>query len=283
VTFGTDVFVTAQPGGWAFNIPGISRCNGLPVTACDVSSSPYRGNVYVLWSDQRNGEDNTDIFLVKSTDHGSTWSSTKKVNTDNGTAQQFFPWLTIDQSNGYLYAVFYDRRNYGVSDSTTDVFVARSTDAGETWSNFQASQVPFLPRSSIFFGDYTNIAASNGKVFPVWMRLDTLKLSIWTALINDVVGVENEPQRNLTFDLGNNYPNPFNPSTTIPFTLGQRAHVRLKVFDMLGRHCGTVVDRELPAGIHFARFYVDDLPSGTYVYELDTDAFRQSKKFVIAR
>ena len=44
--------------------------------------------------------------------------------------------------------------------------------------------------------------------------------------------------------------NPFNPSTTILFTLARRAHVRLKVFDLLGRQCGTLVDRELPAGIH---------------------------------
>jgi len=129
-----------------------------------------------------------------------------------------------------------------------------------------------------------NIAAGNGKVYPIWMRLDTTKLSVWTALMTDVVGVEDEPPaRDLSFELGNNYPNPFNPSTTIPFTLGHRAHVRLKVFDLLGRQCGTLVDRELPAGIHFARFYVDDLPSGTYVYELDTGSFRQSKKFVIAR
>ena len=284
VTFGTDMFVTSQPGGWAFNIPGISRCNGFPITACDVSNSPYRGTVYVLWSDQRNGLNNADVFLVKSTDHGSTWSSTKKVNNDAGVAQQFFPWLAIDQSNGYLYAAFYDRRNYAAGDSTTDVFVARSTDGGETWSNFQVSQVPFLPRASVFFGDYMSIAASNGKVFPIWMRLDTLKLSVWTALINDVVGVEEEPAtRNLSFELGNNYPNPFNPSTAIPFTLAQRAHVQLKVFDLLGRHCGTLVDRELPAGKHFARFYVDDFPSGTYMYELDTGVFRESKRFIIAR
>ena len=284
VSFGNDIFVSAQPGGWAFDIPGISRCNGLPITACDVSISPYRGTVYVLWSDQRSGLNNTDVFLSKSTNQGSSWSTAKKVNGDGGTAQQFFPWLAVDQSNGYLYAAFYDRRNYTAGDSTTDVFVARSTDAGDTWSNFQVSQVPFLPRSSVFFGDYMNIAASNGKVFPIWMRLDTLKLSVWTALIDDVVGVEDQPAaHNLSFELGNNYPNPFNPSTTVPFTLAQRAHVRLKVFDMLGRHCATLVDRELPAGKHFARFYVDDLPSGSYVYELDTGAFRESKKLVIAR
>ena len=210
---------------------------------------------------------NTDIFLVKSTDQGSTWSTTKMVNTDGGSSQQFFPWLAVDQSNGYLYAAFYDRRNYAAGDSTTDVYIARSTDAGETWSNFQVSQIPFLPRPSVFFGDYMNVAVSNGKVFPIWMRLDGASLSVWTALIDDVVGVEDQPTaHSLSFELGNNYPNPFNPSTTIPFTLAERAHARLKVFDVLGRHCATLVDRELPAGVHYARFYVDDLPSGTYLY-----------------
>jgi len=284
VTFGTDIFVSDQPGGWAFDIPGISRCNGLPITACDVSPSRYRGTVYVLWSDQRNGLDNTDVFLVKSNDSGSTWSTPTAVNSDGGTAQQFFPWLAIDQSNGFLYTVFYDRRNYSVGDSMTDVFVARSTDGGDTWTNFQVSDVPFLPRSSIFFGDYINIAANNGKVFPIWMRLDTLKLSVWTALINDLVAVEGVPtEQNLNFELGNNYPNPFNPSTSIPFTLAERAHVRLKVFDLLGRLCAVLVDRELPAGRHLARFYVDDHPSGTYVYELDNGSSRRSRKFVITR
>jgi hypothetical protein len=40
VTFGKEVFVTSQPGGRDFNVPGIYRCNGLPITACDVSNSP---------------------------------------------------------------------------------------------------------------------------------------------------------------------------------------------------------------------------------------------------
>ncbi len=61
--------------GWevCFRLPGIYRCNGTPVTACDISTSPYRGRLYDLWSDQRAGPDNTDIFLIHSTDGGMTW------------------------------------------------------------------------------------------------------------------------------------------------------------------------------------------------------------------
>ncbi|NOX84644.1 MAG: exo-alpha-sialidase, partial [Chlorobi bacterium] len=65
-----DIFVSNQPGGWDYNIPGINRCNGLPITCCDISDSPYNGTIYVNWSDQRNGTDNTDIWISKSTDGG---------------------------------------------------------------------------------------------------------------------------------------------------------------------------------------------------------------------
>ncbi|KAA3662363.1 MAG: exo-alpha-sialidase, partial [Calditrichaeota bacterium] len=58
-----DIFVTEMPGGWAYSIPEIQRANGLPVTACDVSGGEHSGTIYINWSDQRNGEDDTDIWL----------------------------------------------------------------------------------------------------------------------------------------------------------------------------------------------------------------------------
>jgi hypothetical protein len=182
-TWGTDIFVSTIPGGWDYSVPGIYRANGLPITACDTSQSPYRGNIYINWSDQRNGTSNTDIFLAKSTDGGNTWSPVKKVNNDNTTRHQFFTWMTIDQTTGALYFVFYDRRY--TTGNLTDVFVARSTDGGETFTNFKVSSSSFDPSSFVFFGDYTNISAYNKMIYPIWMRLDNSTLSVWTAIIND--------------------------------------------------------------------------------------------------
>ncbi len=183
VSWGTDIFVSNIPGGWDFDVPGIYRCNGLPVTACDTSQSPYRGNIYINWSDQRNGTNNTDIFFVKSTDGGNTWSTPLKVNDDITQRHQFFTWMTIDQTTGAIYIVFYDRRS--TSGNATDVYVARSTNGGESFTNFKVSQSSFTPSSSVFFGDYTNIAAFNKMVYPIWMRMDGTSLSVWTAIIND--------------------------------------------------------------------------------------------------
>ena len=63
-----DIIVTNVPGGWDIDIPGINRCNGLPVICCDTSQGTYRGTIYINWSDQRNGTDDTDVWLVKSSD-----------------------------------------------------------------------------------------------------------------------------------------------------------------------------------------------------------------------
>lgn len=187
VSFGSDIFVTAQPGGWSFDVPGIYRANGMPVTACDLSMSPYRGSIYVNWSDQRYGAAHTDIFFVRSTDGGESWSAPRQVNGDTSGREHFFSWMAVDQSNGYIYIDYYDRRN--TTDSATDVYISRSTDGGSTFSDFQVSASSFTPMRSVFFGDYTNIAASYGHVYPVWMRLDGTSLSVWTAIVNDQAGL----------------------------------------------------------------------------------------------
>nr|NQU90756.1 exo-alpha-sialidase [Bacteroidota bacterium] len=48
-----DIFVSDFPGGWDYAIPGIYRCNGLPITCCDLSNSPNNGTIYINWTDQR--------------------------------------------------------------------------------------------------------------------------------------------------------------------------------------------------------------------------------------
>ena len=161
-TFGKDIFVTTQPGGWAFDVSGINRCNGLPMTACDISNSPYRGYVYIIWSDQRNGTGNTDVFFIRSSDGGKTWNDLRKVNNDINNRQHFYPSIAVDQSNGYIYIVFYDRRN--TTGDATDVYLARSIDGGESFSNYRISDSSFIPEPKTFFGDYISIAAGNGSI-----------------------------------------------------------------------------------------------------------------------
>ncbi|MFM9986898.1 MAG: glycosyl hydrolase [Flavobacteriales bacterium] len=177
-----DIVAADIPKGWSQDIPGIMRCNGMPILVCDNSTGPNRGALYICWADIRNGESDTDIWLVSSKDKGTTWTPPIKVNDDNPGRHQFFPWLAIDQANGQLHIVFYDRRNY--TDDQTDVFLASSSDGGKTWINERISEKPFTPISHVFFGDYNNITAHNGIVRPIWTVYDDKKLSVWTAIIN---------------------------------------------------------------------------------------------------
>lgn len=178
-----DVEVCNQPKGWAFDVDGISRANGMPVTGVDTSNGKYKGTIYINFSDQRNGDDNTDIFLVKSKDDGKTWSHPVKVNTDNTKTHQFFTWMSVDAKTGYIYIVFYDRSKY--TNNQTDVMLAVSKDGGKTFVNKTISTRPFTPIKSVFFGDYNNISAYNGIIRPIWTRYENGKLSIWTCLIED--------------------------------------------------------------------------------------------------
>ena len=79
----------------------------------------------------------------------------------------------------------------------------------------------------------------------------------------------NEEVRSLK--LFQNFPNPFNPSTTIRFDIKTSGNVSLKVFDILGREVAVLVDENLRAGSYEQVFDAKDLPSGVYVYSMNVD------------
>jgi hypothetical protein len=179
-----DIFVCEQIGGWDYDVEGIYRCNGMAITGCDISNSPYRGNIYVNYSDQRNGAGDIDIFLAKSTDGGNTWDKPKRVNDDKfgNNKQQFMSWMYVDPLSGAVNIIFYDRRNY--DDTQTDVFLARSIDGGNTFTNIKISESPFIPSKRVFFGDYIGVCSYNDNVACVWQRMDQGKTSIWFSGID---------------------------------------------------------------------------------------------------
>jgi hypothetical protein len=270
-----ELLVSSIPGGWDFSITGIYRANGFPITACDLSNGVNRGTIYINWSDQRNGTNNTDIWLVKSTDGGQTWSSPTKVNDDNSNNQQFFTWMTIDQTTGYLYFVFYDRRNY--SNESTDVYMALSTDGGNTFINRKISQSPFLPHAGVFFGDYTNVTAHNGVIRPIWTRLHNGALSVWTSITrlsdflpNTAVETTTNPY-NLTFE---NYPNPTSDYEYVSFKLRKKGIINLSICDVNGKLITEIIkDESRDYGTYIEKIYLTklNLPDGTYFLRLEID------------
>lgn len=278
-----DIFIDPMPTGWDYSIPGIYRANGLPVTVCDLSGGPNHGTIYVNWSDQRNGADDTDVWLSKSTDGGNTWSPAVRVNDDPPGKHQFFTWMTVDQATGYLYFVFYDRREH--ADTATDVYLAVSTDGGQTFLNEKISESPFVPNPGIFFGDYNNIVAHNGIIRPIWTRLHDGQLSCWTHLITqqDLISGTKDPAVIGRFEV-KEYPNPASEVVYFSFKLRKPAVIDLQLFDSAGRVVATVVKQEQrDYGKHVIPVELKrlGLPSGAYYGKLMIDGKEEVVKVVV--
>jgi len=281
-----EILVNTMPGGWDYSIPGIGRCNGLPVTVCDLSNGPNRGTIYINWSDQRNGSSNTDIWLSKSTDGGNTWSTALKVNDDATNRHQFFTWLAIDQVTGYLYTVFYDRRNY--TDNSTDVYVAASINGGNSFVNRKISQTPFIPTTGVFFGDYTNITAHNGVIRPIWTRLNNSQLSVWTDMttLNDILLDVDEPFSSNAIPDFENYPNPSANFTYVSFKLLQESKVNLSIYDLAGKEIKRIIASETRNyGKYVERINLDELKihSGIYLLKLEINSLAKTSRLIVVK
>jgi hypothetical protein len=275
------VYVADQPGGWDYIITGLQRSNGLPITCCDISNSNYRGNVYINWTDSA-GPGDHDVKFVKSTNGGLNWSSPLRVNNDAAGKEQFMSWMTVDQKNGHIYIVFYDRRNY--TTTATDVYIARSTDGGNTFNNFIVSSSSFTS-SGAFIGDYNNITAYDGRVRPIWTRLAG-SYSVLTAIVDFTVGVNSNSEIiPAEFKLGQNYPNPFNPSTTINYSIKENTFISLKIYNLIGQEIATLVNMDKSAGNYSINFDAKEysLTSGVYFYKLTAGNFTDTKKMIITK
>jgi endoglucanase len=86
-----------------------------------------------------------------------------------------------------------------------------------------------------------------------------------------------------TFSLLQNFPNPFNPSTTIAFTLPSKSFVTLKVYDLIGREIATLVSEELSAGTYSKQWNAATMSSGMYVYQMHAGTYTETKKLVLLR
>lgn len=86
-----------------------------------------------------------------------------------------------------------------------------------------------------------------------------------------------------SFRLEQNYPNPFNPSTSIRYTVPAAGRVSLKVYDALGRERATLLDRHQAAGTYTVAFDATDLPSGLYLYRLETGAQVETRVMTLLR
>ncbi len=85
------------------------------------------------------------------------------------------------------------------------------------------------------------------------------------------------------FDLSQNFPNPFNPSTVIRYAIPVKSHVLMTVHNLLGQVVATIVNSDQDAGFHEVRFDAPGLASGVYLYRIEAGKFVQTRKLTLIR
>jgi hypothetical protein len=183
-TWGTPVVISNNTLSFEDAIPAISFRGALLYPACDAdrSGGAHSGALYCTWMDV-NPAGLTDIYTAFSTDRGATWSARQSITDPLGFVDRFYPWLSVDQTNGSVNVSFYDTRN----DATgarfmTDVYFAQSLDGGINWrrpntrvttasSNEHDCDGAF-PCSAINYGnqygDYEGLVSYGGISHPIW-------------------------------------------------------------------------------------------------------------------
>ena len=143
------------------------------------------------------------------------------------------------------------------------------------------------------WGDYSGIANDFTNTGACWIFSGWAQFNgDWgTHVASASFGVASatHPQNMVTegtvhsFVLSANYPNPFNPTTTISYSLAQEIHVKLAVYDVLGQQVAVLADEVQSAGNHFATFNAVNLPSGMYFYRLEAGSNIQVDKMILSR
>ncbi len=142
------------------------------------------------------------------------------------------------------------------------------TYIGYTWSNYkgiQLASITSLPNKTDPF--FTKAGA--------FLRLESINSS--TVAIKDI---ENQPNE---YKLSPNYPNPFNPTTRISFTIPKKGHVTLIVYSILGQKVATLVNGIKQPGSYEVNFNGSKLSSGIYFYRLTTGQNVQTKKMILLK
>jgi photosystem II stability/assembly factor-like uncharacterized protein len=194
----------------------------------------------------------------KTTDGGITW----QLQFDYPLDYQLGPIWFIGENYGWI----------GIRNQTNSTsHILYTEDGGVNWTEQNCGNVGKI--NSIYFID-SNAGWAVGEGGTI--------LKTTTGGVVSVEEGEND-EIATSYYLSQSYPNPFNPSTKIRYSIPQSSNVIIKVFDILGNEIETLVDEEKSIGTYEITWYANNLPSGVYFYRLQTGNFVETKKMVLLR
>lgn len=176
-----DLAIHKLNGGRSIMIPGFGRVNLSLQLVADISPTRAQGYLYIAYTDQKKGSNESDVYMIRSANRGDNWTSAVRVNSGDPGKHHFSQAIALDQTSGFIYIMYYDRRAY--DDNRTDVYLAYSVNGGDSFSEVKISETPFDPKEMKIESGYVSLSAHGGVVVPVWTRMDGDKVSIMTSII----------------------------------------------------------------------------------------------------
>jgi hypothetical protein len=155
-----------------------------------------------------------------------------------------------------------------------------TSDGGENWVLQSTRFMDYRTWSISMFDNTTGWVAGKYGQSGYPERGIILKTTTGGASFIEEIEIDESPTHCY---LNNNYPNPFNPSTKIRYSIPLSSKVVIKVFDVLGNEIKTLVNEEKPAGTYELTWYAEGLPSGVYFYQLKTENFIETKKMILMK
>jgi len=164
----------------------------------------------------------------------------------------------------------------------TRSWLSASPEFGTIMPDVTDSVMITFDGSWLDLGDYTGTITVDGS--DIYHNEPTVTIPV-TLHISDQVSIDGDDVSDLPreFALSQNYPNPFNPQTTVKFALPKDSHVKIEIFDLLGRKVVTLVDEDREAGVHEVIWNSDKTASGIYFYRMEADGFSKTNKMLLLR
>ena len=209
-----------------------------------------------------------------------------------GLNQIFSAFVSAEAGKEYIMRVH--TRVFGThGDGANMKLIFADPDANDGEGDRTGEKEIFLPEETEgewVWSELTMVAPENTKELQVelanWNEGENLEVFIDEVQVKGITGTDIENEMSevpKNFDLRQNYPNPFNPSTQIEFSVAEYSNVTLEVFNIVGQKVATLIDGDMSAGIHEVKFDAGDLPSGTYMYRLEADDYKEVRKMMLVK
>ena len=183
------------------------------------------------------------------------------------------------QSGGVITIKWYEAIEHG--DCNWDLYF--SSDNGYSWSeisiDISKSQLEYEWTIPDIMTGYGKIRVIQDNSTYTDYSAESRAFTI-TRVVADVVSEDTQIKEFFVYPA---YPNPFNSSTTISFNLPEKDYVVLNIFNISGQKIKTLVDREMPAGLHWIRWDADEVTSGVYFYVIQTRQAIQTRKVILIK